>query len=1065
MANTQTLPQRTASAAPATGVRPRLVVFDTPSTEHLRSVLTDLFPDLQIEFPAESPAKYALGTPGLLPVWPERKQSHAIAAAAFVRDFVYPLACSDAPFVISFPFAKGELTPRALGVASIGQLDLEDISKLLVSDAIEESFGRLHLLPTRTPLTPIEERLAEAFKRQGIVARPQVRFGRFTVDFLVEQNGSRFAVEADGRAFHDAERDAARDEELLGLGLTRIVHFTGREIYWSADGCAKQVLAVLNGTPRTTGLRPRRHELDESQLQAVAHGGGAARVLAPAGAGKTRVLVERIVELVAAGVEPSRILALAFNRKAMEQLVAELGSRQIPTNAKTLFGDQSGVRCATFNAFGYRFQRERLKIRLEIDAGGEKLRELMLRAAGRHLVGTARGSHPLRAFLEARERACADLQLPEEIEVELDYYDSSQRRIVPYVDVDREYERLRVGSGLQSFDDQLAVAVKELLRSPEQRNFVQDYFSHVLVDEFQDLNAAQLALVDIVSRPWRNLFVVGDDDQLIYGWRYAKLTNILDFPQRMPAATTYVLETNYRCSASVVDASRRVIDNNQERVRKDIQARGDAEPGAVLYAYSSSFDERAAALVAFVRNAEKRVDHLRQIAVLCRYKAQQPFVAMALDAVGIKHTPLLRYRLFADGNMRLLADYIRLVHNPATVGGEQLAHLLNRPNRYATTQLVEKIRRSRNPWQALRDHLDSGDEENGYRQRALRDFVERVALVAACAWSDTNGAAVDALDEIVRAFGLEEYWRDEKARRPSSQDEADPLQLLSLVRIHASQYAKLSDFLAAFDRRATEELSKNGMDEDGLLREDDPDNDRVVISTIHAAKGREYQAVVLFDYAPDLSKLATAQREEERRVLYVGMTRARESLLLTIDTNKPLHDFIRESIASARDGEREELEAAALALRPERKAADVTLARAEDKLRQIADGREQQALGAARAAAREQAEQLTAELEALEQWLADSRIWHKLNGRRRRTTREADHVNGGRDAAKVEVERLEDDLLRLTSNPERYAEPFEEDTAAAQRRVTDLDRRKAIIDNRLSQLGLLASPAPVTPHG
>jgi hypothetical protein len=195
------------------------------------------------------------------------------------------------------------------------------------------------------------------------------------------------------------------------------------------------------------------------------------------------------------------------------------------------------------------------------------------------------------------------------------------------------------------------------------------------------------------------------------------------------------------------------------------------------------------------------------------------------------------------------------------------------------------------------------------------------------------------------------------------------------------------------------------------------------------------------------------------------MTRARESLLLTIDTNKPLHDFIRESIAPAHDAEREELEAAALALRPERKAADVTLARAKDKLRQIEDGREQQALCAAQAAAAERAERLTAELEALEQWLADSRIWHKLNGRRRRATREAEHVHGKRDDAKAEAARLDDDLLRLASSPERYAEPFEEDTAAAQRQVTDLDRRKAIIDDRLSQLGLLADGAAARlPH-
>src|SRR5262249_34854978 len=161
-----------------------LVVYDAPSPQALRSVLVDLFPFLQVEFPRDPPAEYALGKPGLLPVWLGGKQAEAIEATAFMREFVYPLADSAAHFVVAFPFPQAALSPRALEVATMGQLDLEDFRALLCADAIEESFSKLDLLRTRTPLTPIEEQLAVALEKRGLVARPQVRFGRFTVDFL-----------------------------------------------------------------------------------------------------------------------------------------------------------------------------------------------------------------------------------------------------------------------------------------------------------------------------------------------------------------------------------------------------------------------------------------------------------------------------------------------------------------------------------------------------------------------------------------------------------------------------------------------------------------------------------------------------------------------------------------------------------------------------------------------------------------------------------------------------------------------------------------------------------------
>lgn len=1045
---------------PVARTRPRLLVFETPSADALLPVLGQLFPDLTPRLQPDWQEPLLAHPVGALPVWhlPEWDEaSLARHATQLVHEFAHPLATSGQSFVVSFPFSRKLLDARELDVGSFALLDVEDVLKLLAADALPtQMFGQLHLLGTQAPLTPIEEKLALALERQGIAARQQVRFGRFTVDFLVEENGSRFAVEADGSVYHDAERDAVRDRKLGEMGITGVFRFTGSEIFRDADACASHVGALVRGMSRN-GTVLRRQPLDPSQTSAVKHTGAAARVLAPAGAGKTRVLVERVAELVEHGVDPSSILALAFNRKANDHLVAELSSRGIPVAAKRLFDPAAtGVRCATFNAFGYRYQRERLQLNFPLPESSSEWRKLMeeaVRAAGHSFHGTRRGSDPLVEFLRARERACADLTDPDEIEVELEAFDGKPPIVIPYGPVDREFERLRVGRQIQSFDDQLATTVKELLRSPRERQFVQTYFSHVLVDEFQDLNAAQLALVDIITRPWRDAFVVGDDDQLIYGWRYARLTNILDFEERTPSASTYVLSTNYRCSSSVVAASSRLIAHNEDRVPKEIRAREGAPPGVVEYLAAPSYEERVGALASFVQARKEEVDTWRKIAVLCRYKAQQPLVAMALDAAGIPRTALLRYRLFSDWNMRLLRTYVELVRNPQQATGDILAAVINRPNRYVQNDVVAAIKTAPQPWEAFCGYVDGQVDVDRFRQNAARDLRDRAhALHQKLA---TNLSPLQLIDEVVAAFVLENFWRDERRAASKEQDDGDPIELLNLIRIHAAELSSVEDFLASWDLRSVEESEQVDMEQDVLVREQDEEADRVVISTMHASKGREYEAVVLFDYGSDLGKLTPEQLEEERRVCYVGMTRARTSLLLTIDSNKPLHQFIRESIRPAQSDEEAEIRSRKTLVRERVRDAAIDVAQAKQRLEAIADGREQARLQADQARDLDHASELEQRLLPLEQWLERSRLWHKLAGKRARVAGEARPLRSTLAEVQARLDGRERDLTLLTAEAALYLAPFEEDHAKALGRRRAAEQELAALDNRLSQLRLL----------
>ena len=224
----------------------------------------------------------------------------------------------------------------------------------------------------------------------------------------------------------------------------------------------------------------------------------------------------------------------------------------------------------------------------------------------------------------------------------------------------------------------------------------------MLVDEFQDLNGAQLALVDVLSRPHRQLFVVGDDDQLIYGWRQADPRGILEFHRRMPPkpwSATYTLCTNYRCSRAIVETGARLVANNVVREAKDIRPRAGAQDGAVRFAGAPAWPERAQAICAFLRAEKSRLAcGWRDLAVLCRYRSQQLLVALALDAGDIPRTPALGCRLFTHPAAGLLRAYLDLARAPGELPAAELAGLLNRPNRYLSGAVVEAVGAASRPW-------------------------------------------------------------------------------------------------------------------------------------------------------------------------------------------------------------------------------------------------------------------------------------------------------------------------------------------------------------------------------
>jgi DNA helicase-2/ATP-dependent DNA helicase PcrA len=811
--------------------------------------------------------------------WADTADEFVAQAGIVLLRLVHPLVARGLPYCLGFPFGPELLAPRTATVGDTAALDLEDIGRLL-----------------------------------GVVAG----------------DGGRAAPGIPPRPAGAPVPAAAAPNATLAVPAGR---------------------ARAARAPRAPAAGPDAARLDDAQRAAVLHDRGPARVLAPAGSGKTKTLVNRVAELVDRGCDPSGILLLAFNRKAAEQLeerLAALGiattrrlgappgardsfqrrrgrsggaGRSSPPGSPSPAGRSSvparppGVHCATFNAFGYRYQREIMRARIVLDHEGRALRGLMERAlaiAGVSLreLSPRRGSDPVGAFMRALTQVRAALVPVDEVEVTIESVGEVPLVSVPFAPVHEQYTRAQAVTGLQSFDDQIWSAIVDLLADPEHRAFVQQRFDHVLVDEFQDLSGAQLALVDVLSRPHRRLFVVGDDDQLIYGWRQADPRGILEFHDRMPPppfSATYTLCTNYRCSRAVVESSARLIANNKVREAKEIRPRAGAQPGAVRFAGAPSWPQRAAAMCTFLQEEKARTAcDWRDLAVLCRYRSQQLLVALALDAAAVPRTPALGCTLFTHPAAGLLRAYLDLARAPGSLEGPALAGLLNRPERYVAAATVDVVAAAPEPWAQL-CAAAAGEPLSGPRPlSALVALTE--ALQARLVGPLSSEELVWA---VVETFGLHGLWAAEAdaAAAAGASDGGGPLEVFDSLLLLAEAYPHPDAYLRAWDRLYADERAHADAADDSLAREERED-DRVVIGTIHAAKGREYRSVVIPDYDCDVSRWSAAAVEEERRVVYVGVTRARDAVLFTVDTGAGfVHPFLRELVVEPEPGEHEALSA------------------------------------------------------------------------------------------------------------------------------------------------------------
>jgi DNA helicase-2/ATP-dependent DNA helicase PcrA len=623
-------------------------------------------------------------------------------------------------------------------------------------------------------------------------------------------------------------------------------------------------------------------ELNEPQAAAVAHTEGPLLVFAGAGSGKTRVITYRIANLVAcANVAPWRILAVTFTNKAAGEMRSRLDRLCGSDIARALWVGTFHATCAKL----LRAHGEAIGVQKNFviyDAADQKA--VVARALKELDLDEKR--YPPRAVLAHIHKHKQEGRGPDEAAAH-SYMDDVALRIF------RTYEeRLRAANAVD-FEDLILLVARLLERSEQgsggEGDRLRRRFDYVLVDEFQDTNAIQYRFLRDLVRPHGNLCVVGDDDQSIYRWRGADIRNIRGFRRDYPDATVVKLEQNYRSSKRIVAAALGVISRSSEREPKELwTANDDGEPIRVVAAR----DERdeAAFVVDGIRRAMAEGTDMREMAVFYRIHAQSRVLEEALRAANLPYQIVGGLKFYDRAEIKDAIAYLRLLVNPAS--DVDLLRVVNVPPRGIGQTTVDRL----TAWATLNDaslfdalaRVEEVSDLNAAAKKKLASFRELLDALRARAGIAVRPGGQVTLDEVLSPSELLAHLLTETGyiRALEGQDDAEADARIENLR---ELVGSLKDYEAEA-QAAGEAPSLTGFLERVTLVTDVDamkDGRRVVLMTVHGAKGLEFERVFLTGMEEEMFPYKGVdpgereELEEERRLAYVAITRARKSLAMT----------------------------------------------------------------------------------------------------------------------------------------------------------------------------------------
>ena len=604
--------------------------------------------------------------------------------------------------------------------------------------------------------------------------------------------------------------------------------------------------------------------LNSAQRKAVCAEKSSALVLAGAGSGKTRVLVHRIAWLMMTeDIPANRMLAVTFTNKAAREMKNRIESLlDVPTQ---------NLWIGTFHGLTHRLLRRhakeaKLPSGFQILDSDDQQRVIKRIIRGEGLDEARWPSRQVQWFINAQKE---EGQRAENLARPKDRFEEQMARLYGL------YEEQCERSGLVDFAELLLRALELFRRQPELLGFYQRQFQHVLVDEFQDTNRIQYEWLRLLTEDRQNLFVVGDDDQSIYSWRGAKVENLHRFQRDYPDHQMIRLEQNYRSTGTILAAANALIRHNSDRLGKELWTEENSGDPISLYTAFNEQDE-ANYVVRQIESWKELGHQLRDCAILYRSNAQSRQFEEKLMTLGIPYRVHGGVRFFERQEIKDALAYLRITHNPED--DASLERIINTPPRGIGNKTLERVREIArleriSMWKAI-DQLIADSKLPGRARTSLESFTRLILDLGAI---PENVRFSSGLGQILSLSGLIDHYRNERGDLAEQRVE----NLEELVSA-AQQFEQIPDldpeipvadqFLAHASLEAGEQFSEE-------------EANCVQLMTLHASKGLEFQQVFVVGLEdglfPSMHSLEDPKRlEEERRLCYVGLTRARSRLIL-----------------------------------------------------------------------------------------------------------------------------------------------------------------------------------------
>ncbi|MTI85961.1 MAG: DNA helicase PcrA [Firmicutes bacterium] len=619
--------------------------------------------------------------------------------------------------------------------------------------------------------------------------------------------------------------------------------------------------------------------LNDSQAQAVQNTEGPLLVLAGAGSGKTKVLTTRIAYLIQhKNISPRNVLAITFTNKAASEMKARVGN-MIPYEVQDLWVSTFHAACLRI----LRMQSSFMGYAKNFVIYDETDRKTLVKECLKEL-NLDEKKFPPRAIAVGISTAKNSLKTASEFQATArDFYQETVS------DVYTLYEKKMKQNNAVDFDDLIMITVKLLQSNESVLAYYQNKFRYILVDEYQDTNHAQYILISLLARKYRNLCVVGDPDQSIYRFRGADMQNILDFEKDYPEACVILLEQNYRSTGTILETANRVIKNNMGRKEKALWTEGPFGEPIVVY---TGYNEHAEAqfVVNRIMRLRDKGHAYKDMSILYRTHAQSRVLEEKLLYAGISYNMVGGHKFYDRKEIKDLLAYLRLLANPADQIG--LRRIINVPKRGIGAASIEKIIDYAG---ALENNLinvllKTGDIK-GLATKPRNAAINLGETLQTIRDNQYDLSITSIVEETLSRTGYQKALEEENT-------------VESRTRLE-----NLQEFMSVtreFDREHPGDTLEEFLSGLALVADIDSyqeNNDQVTMMTLHSAKGLEFPIIFLvgleegvFPHSRSLQE--PKEMEEERRLCYVGITRARERLYITHCQQRTLYGYTKSNKAS-----------------------------------------------------------------------------------------------------------------------------------------------------------------------